>query len=111
MWSIHEEEGGFMKFGLVEDFRNPQKWYRPYPQLYQEILAQVSHIENLGYDNVWLTEHHFTSDGYNPSLFPTAAAIAARTRTIPPAEPSLRKSRRVVTDTFIYLINVFIVFC
>lgn len=71
-----------MKFGLVEDFRNPQKWYRPYPELYQEILAQVSHVEDLGYDNVWLTEHHFTSDGYNPSLFPTAAAIAARTKRI-----------------------------
>ncbi len=71
-----------MKFGLVEDFRNPPQWQRPYPELYQDLLDQIAHVEDLGYDNIWLTEHHFTEDGYNPSLFPTAAAIAARTSRI-----------------------------
>ena len=71
-----------MKFGLVEDFRNPPQWQRPYPELYQDLLDQIAHLEDLGYDNIWLTEHHFTEDGYNPSLFPTAAAIAARTQRI-----------------------------
>jgi len=71
-----------MKFGFMEDFRNPQPWRRPYPELYRALLEQIVRAEELGYDNVWLTEHHFTEDGYNPSLLPTAAAVAARTNRI-----------------------------
>jgi len=68
-----------LKFGLMQDFRNPRQWRRPSPELYHQILEQIVRAEELGYDNVWLTEHHFTEDGYNPSLLPTAAAIAATT--------------------------------
>jgi alkanesulfonate monooxygenase SsuD/methylene tetrahydromethanopterin reductase-like flavin-dependent oxidoreductase (luciferase family) len=71
-----------MKIGFMEDFRNPRPWLRPAADLYQAILDQIVRGEELGYDNVWLTEHHFTEDGYNPSLLPTAAAVAARTRRI-----------------------------
>ena len=65
-----------MRFGFMEDFRNPVKWRKPFPAFYTSIIDQIVRAEELGYDNVWLTEHHFTEDGYNPSLFPTAAAIA-----------------------------------
>jgi alkanesulfonate monooxygenase SsuD/methylene tetrahydromethanopterin reductase-like flavin-dependent oxidoreductase (luciferase family) len=71
-----------MKFGMMQDFRNPRQWRRPFPQLYHALLQQIVRAEELGYDNVWLTEHHFTDDGYNPSLLPTAAAIATRTQRI-----------------------------
>lgn len=71
-----------MKFGFMLDFRNPLPWRRPFPQLYNALLEQTVRAEELGYDNVWLTEHHFTEDGYNPSLLPTAAAIATRTQRI-----------------------------
>ena len=71
-----------MQFGFMEDFRNPEPWARPFPELYNAILDQTVRAEELGYDHVWLTEHHFTEDGYNPSLLPTAAAIATRTNTI-----------------------------
>jgi alkanesulfonate monooxygenase SsuD/methylene tetrahydromethanopterin reductase-like flavin-dependent oxidoreductase (luciferase family) len=71
-----------MRFGFMEDFRNPVKWRRPFPEFYNAILAQIVRGEELGYDNVWLTEHHFTDDGYNPSLLPTAAAISTRTERI-----------------------------
>jgi len=71
-----------MKFGIIHDFRNPVQWHRPYPALYQALLDQIVQAEELGYDNVWLAEHHFTEDGYNPSTLPTAAAIAARTSRI-----------------------------
>lgn len=71
-----------MRFGFMEDFRNPVKWRRPFPDLYESLLTQIERAEDLGYDHVWLTEHHFTEDGYNPSLLPTAAAIAARTTRI-----------------------------
>jgi alkanesulfonate monooxygenase SsuD/methylene tetrahydromethanopterin reductase-like flavin-dependent oxidoreductase (luciferase family) len=71
-----------MRFGFMEDFRNPVQWRRPFPEFYEQILQQIARGEALGYDNVWLTEHHFTDDGYNPSLMTTAAAVAARTRDI-----------------------------
>ena len=71
-----------MRFGFMEDFRNPVQWRRPFPEFYAAILAQIERAEELGYDHVWLTEHHFTEDGYNPSLLPTAAAIASRTQRI-----------------------------
>ncbi|MGH7965550.1 MAG: LLM class flavin-dependent oxidoreductase [Candidatus Binatia bacterium] len=71
-----------MRFGFMQDFRNPQPWQRPSAELYRALLDQIVRAEELGYDNAWLTEHHFTEDGYNPSLLPTAAAIATRTSRI-----------------------------
>ncbi|MGB1883944.1 MAG: LLM class flavin-dependent oxidoreductase [Gammaproteobacteria bacterium] len=71
-----------MRFGFMEDFRNPVKWRRPFPEFYQQILDQICRCEDLGFDHVWLTEHHFTEDGYNPAVMTTAAAVAARTSTI-----------------------------
>ena len=38
--------------------------------------------EHNGFDDVWLSEHHFIDDGYLPSILPVAAAIAARTKRI-----------------------------
>lgn len=71
-----------MRFGFMEDFRNPVRWRRPFASFYREILDQISAAEAMGYDNVWLTEHHFTEDGYNPSLMTTAAAVAMKTERI-----------------------------
>lgn len=71
-----------MKFGMCADFRNPVQWRKPFPDLYQSILDQMVRAEELGFDNCWLTEHHFTEDGYNPSLLGAASAIAARTTRI-----------------------------
>jgi alkanesulfonate monooxygenase SsuD/methylene tetrahydromethanopterin reductase-like flavin-dependent oxidoreductase (luciferase family) len=71
-----------VKFGVMQDLGNPQQWRMPFPEFYRAILDQIVRGEELGYDNVWLTEHHFAEDGYNPSLLPTAAAIAARTTKI-----------------------------
>ncbi len=71
-----------MKFGIWHDFRNPAAWRRPYDALYRENLAQIIHAEELGFDAVWLSEHHVTGDGYLPSLFPMLAAIAAVTERV-----------------------------
>jgi probable F420-dependent oxidoreductase len=51
-------------------------------QIYQEIFAQIAWAEQYGFDNIWLSEHHFVEDGYSPSLLPIAAAVAARTKKI-----------------------------
>ena len=71
-----------MNFGLLMPFQNPPRWARPYPELYREYLAQIVQAEELGYDTIWLTEHHFDKDGWSPSLLPLAAGIATRTQRI-----------------------------
>ena len=71
-----------MKFGVMFDFRNPAQWRRPDPAVYRSHLDEIVRLEELGYHNVWLTEHHFVEDGYNPSVLPLAAAIAVRTSRI-----------------------------
>jgi alkanesulfonate monooxygenase SsuD/methylene tetrahydromethanopterin reductase-like flavin-dependent oxidoreductase (luciferase family) len=71
-----------VQFGLLYDFRNPPEWQVPFPQLYAETFEQIKAAESLGYDSVWVTEHHLTEDGYLPSCLPAAAAIAAVTRRV-----------------------------
>jgi alkanesulfonate monooxygenase SsuD/methylene tetrahydromethanopterin reductase-like flavin-dependent oxidoreductase (luciferase family) len=73
---------GQVKFGYQIDFRNPPGSGRSFGELYNEMFRQVERTEELGFDSIWLTEHHLTDDGYLPSLMPMAAAIAARTRRV-----------------------------
>jgi alkanesulfonate monooxygenase SsuD/methylene tetrahydromethanopterin reductase-like flavin-dependent oxidoreductase (luciferase family) len=68
-----------VKLGYQLDFRNPPGSTISFSELYRQSLAQVEAAERLGFDSIWLTEHHFTDDGYLPALMPAAAAIAART--------------------------------
>jgi len=71
-----------VKFGVWYDFRNPERWSRTYEQLYRETLEQAAWVDTIGFDSIWLSEHHATDDGYLPSLFPMLAALAARTRRV-----------------------------
>lgn len=71
-----------MKFGLLMPFWNPTRWEQPFPELYQNLLDQIVKVEELGYDHIWLTEHHFDADGWSPALLPLAAGIATRTTRI-----------------------------
>ena len=71
-----------MKYGIWHDFRNPPRWHRPYDALYRENLDQIAWAEELGYESVWLSEHHVTDEGYLPSVFPMLAAITQRTTTM-----------------------------
>ena len=67
-----------VNFGLWYDFRNPQK--APFESLYRANIEQIAWAETLGFDSVWLTEHHFSADGYTPSPLVIAAAIGERTQ-------------------------------
>jgi len=69
-----------VNFGLWYDFRNPAPWTVPFEQMYSASLDQIAEAEALGFDSVWLTEHHFCDDGYTPSPLVIAAAIGARTK-------------------------------
>jgi alkanesulfonate monooxygenase SsuD/methylene tetrahydromethanopterin reductase-like flavin-dependent oxidoreductase (luciferase family) len=68
-------------FGLVTCQRYPGD-SRSDAELYAEALDLAVLAEDLGFDSVWVSEHHFVDDAYMPSLLPVCAAIAARTSTI-----------------------------
>ena len=68
-------------FGLVTCQRYPGD-SRSDAELYAEALDLAALAEDLGFDSVWVSEHHFVDDAYMPSLLPICAAIAARTSTI-----------------------------
>ncbi|MDH4147168.1 MAG: LLM class flavin-dependent oxidoreductase, partial [Acidimicrobiia bacterium] len=51
----------------------------PMSRIYGATIDQAVLAEQLGYDAVWFTEHHFLADGYLPAFQPLAGAIAART--------------------------------
>ena len=71
-----------MRFGFMLDFRNPKRWHMPSPAFYHAMIDQTVRCEEWGYDHVWLTEHHFTDDAYNPASLSMAAALAVRTQRI-----------------------------
>ena len=52
-----------MKFAIMFDFRNPPQWRRPDVEFYRSQLDEIVRLEELGYDEVMLTEHHFVEDG------------------------------------------------
>jgi probable F420-dependent oxidoreductase len=71
-----------LKFGLGYDFRRASDDEREMKEVYAAGLDAICYAEELGFDYVFLTEHHFVADGYAPSIAPLAAAIAARTKRI-----------------------------
>jgi alkanesulfonate monooxygenase SsuD/methylene tetrahydromethanopterin reductase-like flavin-dependent oxidoreductase (luciferase family) len=67
-----------MKFGLFylfSDFGNS-----PQDRLFHEILEEIEYGEELGYDSVWLPEHHFAVYGMLGNPMTLAAAISQRTK-------------------------------
>ncbi|WP_300606828.1 LLM class flavin-dependent oxidoreductase [Trebonia sp.] len=63
---------------------NPRRLYRDYVELF--VAA-----EELGFDSVWVAQHHFdSSSGGLPSPFPFLAAVAERTSRSGLARPWLR---------------------
>src|SRR6516225_9149665 len=55
---------------------------RPLQQLYREHLEESVLAEELGFDHVWASEHHFAEDSWNPSPIAFLAAVAARTERV-----------------------------
>jgi natural product biosynthesis luciferase-like monooxygenase protein len=51
----------------------------PVTELYRRMFAQMEEIDRLGYDHIWVTEHHFAAYGGNLPQPPTFMAALART--------------------------------
>ncbi len=71
-----------IKFGYLLSVRNPPGSNIDFSTLYSEMFRQAEFVDQAGFDSIWLTEHHFTDDGYLAAITPTLAAIAARTRRV-----------------------------
>jgi alkanesulfonate monooxygenase SsuD/methylene tetrahydromethanopterin reductase-like flavin-dependent oxidoreductase (luciferase family) len=69
-----------LKFGYLLSVRNPPGSNIDFSTLYAEMFRQAAFVDQAGFDSIWLTEHHFTDDGYLAAIMPTLAAIAARTK-------------------------------
>ena len=54
-------------FGLLLSFRTPPPGRVPFTEIYRKHFDIAALAEDLGYDTIWLTEHHFIDDGYSPS--------------------------------------------
>ena len=69
-----------MKFGLFQSVQLPD----PNEQVkyYTEALAQVRHAEQLGFDSVWITEHHFSRHGIVSATLSLLAYLAGVTEKI-----------------------------
>jgi alkanesulfonate monooxygenase SsuD/methylene tetrahydromethanopterin reductase-like flavin-dependent oxidoreductase (luciferase family) len=48
-------------------------------KLYRDLLDDAALAESLGFDSIWLSEHHFWFDGYCPADIPAAGAVLGRT--------------------------------
>jgi probable F420-dependent oxidoreductase len=68
-----------MQLGLTYLFRNPPGSGQSDADVYAAKLEQIRLAESLGFDDVWVGEHHFVEDGWLPSPLTAAAAIAAVT--------------------------------
>ena len=72
-----------MKFGYVLAFRNPPELSRiPDPEFYAAMFEQIAYADEVGFETIWTTEHHFVDDGYLAAMMPMMAMIAARTKRI-----------------------------
>lgn len=66
-----------MQFGVFYVLEAPD---HDYQRAFGEMLDQIEYAEELGFDEVWLAEHHGTDYGSMPSPQVAGAAVAARTR-------------------------------
>jgi probable F420-dependent oxidoreductase len=55
---------------------------RTFAQEYRDIVQLSRLAETVGFDSVWVSEHHGSSDGYLPSLLPMLAGLATATERV-----------------------------
>ena len=71
-----------LRFGVMYDCRRLPGSDQTMASVYAATVAQAVFAEQLGFDSVWFTEHHFLDDGHLPNFVPVAGAVAARTKRV-----------------------------
>ncbi|MEM8922752.1 MAG: LLM class flavin-dependent oxidoreductase [Actinomycetota bacterium] len=71
-----------LRFGVMYDCRRHPDSEQSMTDVYRACVEQAVLADELGFDHVWFTEHHFLADGYLPAFQPMAGAIVARTSRI-----------------------------
>jgi alkanesulfonate monooxygenase SsuD/methylene tetrahydromethanopterin reductase-like flavin-dependent oxidoreductase (luciferase family) len=69
-----------MRFGTYYFFQAPPSL--THPEVVHHEMEQMAWTEELGFDSIWLTEHHFIEYGLSVSPALLAAAAAMRTRRV-----------------------------
>src|SRR5206468_9458401 len=69
-----------MKFS-TQNLLSIRDW-QTHAEVYQNAVTECRLADELGFDVVWLAEHHFSPYGICPSLAPLAGAIATATRRV-----------------------------
>lgn len=69
-----------MRFGVgLFALQNTAMLPRHWAGAYRDMRELAVRMEELGYDELWLSEHHFFYDGYCPALLPAAASVLSVT--------------------------------
>ena len=71
-----------VKLGVNVRFKNPPRFARDWAQVYREHLEYAAAADRLGFDAVWVPEHHGVPSGYNPTPLMILAAIAQVTKKV-----------------------------
>ena len=69
-----------MKFGMFMLMHSPDG--EPPAVVYENSLNRAQLADELGFDAVWLAEHHFSSYGYSPNPLMFAVRVAAETERV-----------------------------
>jgi alkanesulfonate monooxygenase SsuD/methylene tetrahydromethanopterin reductase-like flavin-dependent oxidoreductase (luciferase family) len=71
-----------MRFGVLFEGSQFDKPGLDYSKHYRAELDLAAEVEQLGYDEIWVPEHHFVRDGYCCAPLTFCAALVARTSRI-----------------------------
>jgi alkanesulfonate monooxygenase SsuD/methylene tetrahydromethanopterin reductase-like flavin-dependent oxidoreductase (luciferase family) len=71
-----------VRFGMLADFSGPSQYVSSFTDWWRQLLDLLRYGEELGFDGVWIGEHHFNNDGFAASPLLMAAALARETTTL-----------------------------
>ncbi|MBI3743467.1 MAG: LLM class flavin-dependent oxidoreductase, partial [Chloroflexi bacterium] len=69
-----------MEFHTFHLVHWPDEWSQQ--EVYKHEMEMIEYVEELGYDGVWIAEHHFRNYGICPNIAPFAAFVAGRTKRV-----------------------------